>query len=75
MKNFLHKLVYGIEVETENEVKFSPRIYPPPLTTEESFRRRTIEDINFLLKEDKKDLAALEAKKLIDHLQKECGLV
>jgi hypothetical protein len=46
----------------------------PPLTEEQRFRQNTIGDIRHLENAGKKDLAQLEAQKLITHLKTEYDL-
>lgn len=46
----------------------------PTTTAEQRFRQKTVDDIGYLEEAGKKDLAKLEAEKLVKHLTKEFEL-
>lgn len=63
----------------KEEIAESPAIakwlnQPPPGTIDQRFRQKTVDDIGYLEESGKKELAKLEAAKLIAHLKAEFEL-
>jgi len=59
----------GIRIKPSYSLSFAPT-----MPAKHEFRMRTIVDIQQLIEAGEKDLAKLEAQKLIAHLQKEFGV-
>lgn len=74
MKNWLKTVFTKKEPNLEHKIIPSSLWFLTPEPTKHAFRLRAVNDMQGLIDAGEKDLAKLEAQKLIAHLQKEFEL-